>query len=622
MQVIKTVRRGPFSSAQLTGLPGICYHLAMKTISATPCRKTAADRCARQVDAALGRMTLDEKIGQCLTQSWRGSMITPSVVELIERLHVGGLRIEPYTTEAARRLSYGRAIDTTGFQPPKGYFRITETYWRAKYPGFNITAEEYARRLNQLKEIAMNRPSGVPLHICTDFEGDFSHDFPFDGIKLFPANMGIRAAGGPELAYRVAHAVGRQLAAIGVTMLHSPVLDVNINPANPEINIRAFSDDPVVFCTYAVKYLCGLQDAGVVATAKHYPGRGDSDMDAHDDLPVLRANRARMDRVELAPYRAAIKAGLGAVMVAHNAYPALDPSGMPASLSRPMITDVLRGELGFDGVVTTDAIGMGAIARRWGIPTACAMALHAGADLVLLKFDDELRSQAFFEIKRWVADGRLTEAQLDESVRRILTMKAGQGLFDTGGIVKPKQADAVLRAPEIATLSRAVARKAVTVLRDRRRLLPLRNKRALVIEQIIIPEFVPNNMHHHAHSFSEAMLARSLEMVNVDTEFCATEEERKLVLSLLPTVDVVVMTNYYWRIIPKNNAELVSAIKAAGTPVIVVTNNPYPMGATRDADAVVCTYSCTPESLRAAADVVYGALKPTGRWPLEHSHSE
>ena len=579
----------------------------------------AADQADRTADAALGRMTLDEKIGQCLTQSWRGSIVTPSVVGLVEKLHAGGLRIEPYTTEAASRLSYGRKIDTTGFEEPADYFRIPETYWRVKHPGFNIAAEAYARRLNRLKEIAMQRPSGVPLHICTDFEGDFSHDFPFDGINLFPAAMGIRAAGDAELAYHVGHAVASQLSALGVHMLHSPVLDVNINPQNPEINIRAFSDDPAVMSDYAVQYMRGLEAGGIVATAKHYPGRGDSAVDAHHALPVLKADRARMDRVELAPYRACIAAGLRAVMVAHNAYPALDAPDMPASLSRRIVTDVLRGELGFDGVITTDAMGMGAIAQRWGIPTACAMAIKAGCDLVLLKFDDELRSQAFFEIKRWVDDGRLGESELDAAVLRILRMKARQGLFDTGGIVDPEAAGRALRDPDIRRLSHETARQALTTLWNRHNLLPLRDRKALVIEQMIIPEFVPNNMHHHAHSFSEAVLQQSLNVVNMDSDFCASDEEQRLALSLLPEVDLVVMTNYYWRIHPENNSALVKAIQAAGKPVVVVTNNPYPMGAVPEADAVICTYSVTPQSLQAAAELLYGKIQPRGAWPLENT---
>jgi len=573
----------------------------------------------KRVDTVLSRMTLDEKIGQCLTQSWRGSLITPSVVETITRLHAGGLRIEPYTTEATTGKAYGKEVDVRSWRKPRGYFRVTETHFRVKHPGFNISASEYARRLNRLKQIAMDRPCGVPLHVCIDYEGDFSHDFPFDGINMFPSNMGIRAAGGPRTAYRVGLAVGRQLAAIGVNMIHSPVCDVNINPQNPEINIRSFSDDAGVLAQYAARLMKGLEEAGLIATAKHFPGRGDSAVDAHDQLPVIEAPRARLDAVELLPYRALIARGLRAIMVAHNAYPALDPDVVPATVSRRVITELLREELGFQGVVTTDAMGMGAIVRRWGVPVASAMALKAGADLVLLKFDNELRSQTFFEIKRWVREGRLTEAELDESVRRILAMKMAKGLFENGGQVDPEAATAALRDPQTVTLSRDVARRAVTVLRDRRGVLPLRREqRVMVIEQLIIPEFVPNDMHYHAHSFNEAMLDQSLNLVNVDCEFRATEQEQRTILGLLGEVDAVVMTNWFWRIMPENNTELIKAIARRRKPLVVVTNNPYPMGATPQAGTVVCTYGVTPQSLRAAAGVIYGKLKPRGRWPLEN----
>ncbi len=570
------------------------------------------------IDKILGRLNLDEKIGQCLTQSWRGSIVTPSAVQHIEKLHTSGLRIEPYTTEAAQAKSYGRKVVDENYQKPDGYFAVDETYWRIKYPGFNITAEEYSRRLNRLRAIAMERNSGLPLHICTDFEGDFSHDFPFDGINLFPANMGIRAAGGPELAFEVGKALAAQLSAIGINMLHSPVLDINVNPENPEINIRSFSDDPAVFSEYAVQYMKGLEAGGIIATAKHFPGRGDSTEDSHHGLPVLDVDRKRLDEIELAPYRACIDNGLRAVMVAHNAYPALEPEEIPATISEKIVTGVLREELGFRGVVTTDAMGMGAIVQQWGVPAASAMALKAGCDLILLKFDNELRSQTFFEIRQWVKDGKLSEDCIDTHVKRILTMKAEQGLFEDGGRVDSVKAGEPIRDKNIISISTEVSRRAVMVLRDKKNLLPLDDRNVMLIEQMIIPEFVPNNMYHHAHSFSEAFLGYSLNAIPVDTEFKALPEEEELILSLLDEVDCVVMTNYYWRICPENNMELIRRIKERGKDVITVTNNPYPHGVSPDADAVICTFSVTPNSLKAAADVIFGKLEAKGTWPLEN----
>jgi beta-N-acetylhexosaminidase len=590
--------------------------------------KSSARKAARStdstdravVDGVLSRMTLEEKVGQCLTLSWRGAIITPSVVDNIRRLHCGGLRIEPYTTEAAQRLYYGRQLEDKNFIKPADYFTVSNTYFRIKYPGYNLSAGEYAAKLNRLKDIAIERPSGVPLHICTDFEGDFSHDFPFDGINLFPANMGIRAAGTPALAYKAAHAVARQLSAIGINMLHSPVCDINVNPRNPSVNIRAFSDDADVCIRYLIQYHKGLEDGGVIATAKHFPGNGDSEVDAHDSLPVSHLSRERLDAVELAPYRALIAKGLRAIMTAHDAFPALDQERNPTTLSAKTLIGLLRGELGFEGVITSDAMGMGAIVAKWGVPLASAMAIKAGCNLVLVKADDESRSQTFFEVRRWVQDGRITEQELDDSVRRVLLMKKRQGLFVNGGKVNAPNASKVLRDKVFVAGSRNVARKAITIIRDRQGLLPLSvAKRVMVIEQMVIPEFVPNNSFHHAHCFNEAMLGQSLNVVNVDTEFQATKEEQELVLSLLDQVDLVVMTNYYWRVVPQNNSPLVKAIAGRGKPLVVVTNNPYPMGAPEEAGTVVCSYGATPQSLLAAADLLFGKARSAGAWPLEHT---
>lgn len=572
------------------------------------------------IEKLLSKMTLEEKIGQCLTVSWRGAMITPSVVEAITKLHVGGFRIEPFTLESATAGYYGGANKAVGYRKPKGYFTIAETYFRPLSPGFWISGEEYARRLNRLKDIAMNRRVGLPLHITTDYEGDYSHDYPYGGVRMFPANMGIRAAGGPKLAYKVGLAIGRQLSAVGINMVHSPVCDVNINPANPEINIRAFSDDPAVFTKYAVELMKGLEDGGLIATAKHFPGRGDSEMDAHADLPVLRASRERIERVELAPYRALVKAGLRAVMSAHNAYAALDGAETPATISKNILTGILREQLGFDGVITTDAMGMGAIVQRWGVPVASAMALKAGASLVLLKFDGEYRSQTFFEIKRWIEDGRLTRDELDDRVRRTLKMKAAKGLFADGGKVNPAKANAVLQDPGIGKLSRDVARGCVTILRDRQKLLPVaKTSKVLVIEQILREDFVSNDMYYHAHSFNEAMLDHSLNLIPADSHFRATAQERKLLLKLADQADLVVMTNHYWRVWPENNTPLVREFLKRGKKVVVVTNNLYEFGAPKEAGTVVCTYGMGTDALKAAAAVIFGALEPRAAWPLEHS---
>ena len=571
------------------------------------------------VNKLLGKMTLDEKVGQCFTLSWRGSIITPSVMDVIEKLHVGGLRIEPYTTESAVALYYGRRLSDPNFKPPKDYRQIAQTYFKAKHPGTYISPDEYADRINRLQKIATARPSGVPLHIATDFEGDFSHDYAHGGMNLFPPNMGLTACDDPELVYQVGLAMARQCRAVGITMLHSPVCDVNVNPRNPEIGTRSFSDDPKVCCDLLAHYYRGMRDGGILAFAKHYPGRGDSATDAHDDLPVIATPRAVMSKRDLAPYRRLIGLNLSGVMSAHTVYPGLDDSGLPATLSRRIIHDLLREELGFKGVISTDAMGMGAIVNKWGIPRACVMALKAGCNLCLVKNDDEVRSQAFYEVRRAVETGEWKESDLDESVRHVLNAKYEQGQFKNHAQVDADRAPAIVASPKIRKLSRQVAKKALILMRDKAGLLPLSGKKKiLVIEQIVPGEFTPNDVHCNSFILNESMIKQSRNVINASTEFCATREETALMLDVARDADAVVITNFYWRIRPVNNTELVRKLVASGKKVIVVTNTPYEAGSTPEAKTVLCTFAATPNSLRAAARFLYGEIKATGKWPLKN----
>ena len=571
------------------------------------------------VTKLLGKMTLEEKVGQCFTLSWRGSMITPSVMDLIEKLHVGGLRIEPFTTESAVALYYGRRLSDPNFKPPADYQQIAQTYFKAKHPGIYITPDQYSDRINRLQKLATARPSGVPLHIATDYEGDFSHDYSHGGMNMFPSNMGLAACADPKLVYEVGLAMGRQCRAVGITMLHSPVCDVNVNAGNPEIGTRSFSDDPKVCSELLAQYYQGLRDGGIIAFAKHYPGRGDSATDAHDDLPEIATPRAVMSKRDLAPYRRLIGLNLSGVMSAHTVYPGLDDSGLPATLSRKIMHDLLRGELGFQGVISTDAMGMGAIVKKWGIPRACVMALKAGCNLCLVKNDDEVRSQAFYEVRRAVETEEWRESGLDESVRYVLNAKYDQGLFKNRAQVDSSLAPSIVASPKIRKLSANVAEKALILIRDKARLLPLSDKeKVLVIEQIVPEEFTPNDVHCNSFILNESIIKESRNVINASTEFCATKEEVALMLDVARDADVVVITNFYWRIRPANNTELVRQLIASGKKVIVVTNTPYEVGNTPEAETVLCTFASTPNSLRSAARFLYGRLKAAGKWPLKN----
>jgi len=569
------------------------------------------------VSKKLAKMTLEEKIGQLLTFTRRGTMLTPSGIEQITRLHCGGLCLEPYAVETCKNLYWGNSQIDKNFKPPKGYFTIANTYFAGKNFGISITPGDYTRDLNKLQKIALERPSGIPLHMTIDFEGDFKNDYMAGGIRQFPPPMGMAAIGDEKLTYKIGLTIAKQLSNIGVTQMYSPVCDVNINPKNPEIGVRSFGEDPETCAKHAVALLKGFQDGSIAATAKHFPGRGDSATDAHDVLDVIRADKKRMQEVELVPFRAAIAAGVMAIMTGHSVYPAYDDK-YPTTLSEKLLTGLLREELGFDGVIVSDAIGMAAILKQWPLPIACSMAIKAGCDTILLKADDESRSQCFFGIKQAVENGDISEERLNEAVTHLLRMKYDQGLFETAGKKDPKKAQAFAMSKPVVDFSWDIAKRALIVMRDDKKMLPLNpREKMLVIEQRIPYEFCGKDPYMHQHMFCEDMVNYSTNLILVDTDFAANEDEIKECLELAKQVDLVVMTNYYARIVKTgNNRLLVKKLKEAGKKIVVVTNYPYVEGTTSEADVVVCNFSGTPDSIRAAADLLFGKIKPLPKTKL------
>ncbi|UCD37082.1 MAG: hypothetical protein JSW54_09625 [Fidelibacterota bacterium] len=564
------------------------------------------------IDKKLASMSLEEKVGQCLTFTWRGTILTPSGIEQITRLHAGGLCLEPYALETCKNLYWGNSQLDPNFDKPADYFTISNTYFAGKSFGISVTPEDYTEDLNRLQEIALSRPSGIPLHLTIDFEGDFKNDYMSGGIRQFPPPMGLAAIGDADLTYQVGLTIARQLTAIGITQMYSPVCDVNINPKNPEIGVRSFGDDPDICAEHCVALLKGFQDGGLAATAKHFPGRGDSDTDAHDVLEVIKADKQRMQSMELVPFKAAIDAGVKAVMTGHSIYPAYDDQ-YPTTLSEKLLTGLLRDELGFEGVIVSDAIGMAAILKKWPLPQACAMTIKAGVDTILLKADDESRSQCFFGIKQAVEKGELSGDRIDDAVKRLLRMKYDQGLFESAGKRDPEETRAIARSKEIVDLSWEVAKRAMIIMRDDQKMLPLDpQQKVLVIEQRIPYEFVGKDPYMHLHMFCEAMVNHSTNLILTDTEFSAFEEEIAECLELAKQADLVVMTNYYARIVKAgNNQLLVKKLKEAGHKVVVVTNYPYIEGTTKEADAVVCHFSGTPDSIRVSTDLLFGKIEPS-----------
>ena len=280
-----------------------------------------------------------------------------------------------------------------------------------------VDPEQVARLTNALQEQAPN----PPLLIAIDEEGGRVSRLP-QGFTTFPAASRIAECHSPNVAYEVAEVTAQELRAVGINMNLAPVLDVNSNPANPIIGDRAYGTQPERVCTYGMAVMQGLEDNGIIPCGKHFPGHGDTTTDSHHAMPVVEADRARLDAVELEPFRRAIHRGLPAIMTAHVRYPALDADA-PATLSRPILTDLLRNELGFEGVTLTDDMEMRAILDHEPIGNASVRALQAGADMVVICHQQERQREAVTAIEQALEQGELSLERLTASVARIRALK-------------------------------------------------------------------------------------------------------------------------------------------------------------------------------------------------------
>jgi beta-N-acetylhexosaminidase len=555
---------------------------------------------ARAVEDLLGRMTLDEKIGQCLTLEFCGTVLHPHVVEFVRGFHCAGLRVTPhiYTAEPyANRLKAGGEVEQrlSPYAPPA----------------------EYAALLNRVQDLALHTRLGIPLYFVGDQEGDFSQDYCRGGVNLFPSQMGVAASGDPALARRCYRAVARQQRAVGIRWLHSPVLDVNVNPNNPEINTRAFSDNREIVARFGRALLDGFRDGNLIATGKHFPGRGDSAVDVHFATDVNRAPRRRLDDLELYPYRELIAAGLPAIMTAHTIYEAFDPE-MPASVSRRIVHDLLRRELRFEGVITTDAIGMKGVLSKFSCyGEACAAALAAGNDLVLAKGSPDNIPEALAWIRRYLDDGRIRRAELDDHVRRVLALKFAYGIFEQPK-VDPAGAEATIRDPETRGLSAEAARRAAVLVRDRRGLLPLKPDARIFYTDQHNKDWQQKaeDIWYRSHMGPQFLREHFANVRSWECRLNVTPEDEQQVMDGAAWADVVVAHSLYWRGNPTNSA-LVRRVIATGKPVVLLAASPFRESVALDeADCLLVTFGSVPRVIENACAILAGRAAPGGTWPL------
>ncbi len=555
------------------------------------------------IDGILGKMSLEQKVGQCITFEFGGTRVESNAYDKILRHQVGGLRITPhiYTEEPyGTRLVAGAEMQRLSpYAPP----------------------EVYAGIINKLQEIAMSREPAIPLHICSDQEGDFSQDYARGGVHLFPSPMGMAATADADLVYRAYRVVARQQRAVGIRQLHTPCLDVNIDPRNPEICTRSFGDDADLCIKFALAQLRAFRDEGLIATGKHFPGRGDSAVDVHHTTDVNRASRQRLWDLELAPYRALIAEGLPVIMSGHSVYPALDESERPASVSRKILTDLLRKEMGFTGVITTDAMGMKGVMNLFdSYGQACAEALAAGNDLILSKCDASKRNDVINSCLEYIKQGRITEAELDEHVQRILGLKYDYGLFENP-FVDPNKARVPIDDPASLETVRQVARQATVLVHDRGGLLPLKPETPVLVTEQRYPIYQnkADDVWWHSNMLQEFVRQHACNVIDKETDLEITDDQARDVLALAEKVDVVIAVSFFFRGNP-TNAELIRELLRRGKKVIQVAASPYDNVCVPEVDSLLATFSAMPRSLEAAADIIYGKARAGGTWPLKDYH--
>jgi beta-glucosidase-like glycosyl hydrolase/CubicO group peptidase (beta-lactamase class C family) len=492
--------------------------------------------------------------------------------------------------------------------------RLREEVARLKVGGLCVFESEVGtlpRLLNHLQDA-----SAIPLLVSADMERGMSFRVR-RGVVPLPYAMAVGAAGSEEGARFSGEVAAREGRALGIHWALAPVADVNSNPANPVINIRSYGEDAEKVGRLVAAFVRGAREGGLMTTVKHFPGHGDTAVDSHLDLPAIGADRARLEAVELLPFRRAVEAGVESVMLGHIAVPAVDASGTPATLSPAMATEMLRRDLGFSGLVVTDALEMAGVKAAW-TGDAVVRAVRAGADMVLLPPEADVAIQA---LARAVREGQITETRLDESVRRILEAKERLGLHRQRR-VDPAGLDVAVGRPGDVERALDLARRSITVVRNEGGLLPLRAEAPLRLLHLVlssdwrnegiqgIPEDelqrrrVPTETLTLGPEVAEATLARVRERAGGFTHVLVSSFVR--VGAFRGTNDMA-----------ESHVRLIDGLVDDGrAPVLVSFGSPYLLRQVPRVPVYVATYGWAESSQRAAVSALFGEHDVTGTLPV------
>ncbi|WP_406157627.1 glycoside hydrolase family 3 protein [Streptomyces sp. NBC_00882] len=543
----------------------------------------------KKLRSLVSRMTLEEKVGQLFVMRVYGHSATaPDQADIDANLKEIGVRT---AAEMIARYRVGGIIYFTWAHNTRDPHQIADLS-------------------NGIQQASLRQPRGLPALISTDQEHGIVCRVG-EPATLFPGAMAIGAGVSRNDAHSLGRVAGQELRAIGIRQNYSPVADVNVNPANPVIGVRSFGSDPQAVAGLVAAEVAGYQGAGVAATAKHFPGHGDTAVDSHYGFPVITHSRELWEKLDAVPFRSAIRAGIDSIMTAHIQFPALDDSGDPATLSHPILTGILRGELGYDGVVVTDSLGMEGVRQKYGDDRVPVLALKAGVDQLL---NPPSLDVAWNAVLKAVQDGELTEARLDESILRILRLKARLGLFEEpyvshGGVTRTVGTPAHLAAAD------RIAERTTTLLVNERRLLPLNrhtHRKLLVVGAD--PASPSGTTGPPTGVLAAALTELGFTATALPTGTAPSAATVAQAVAAAQDADAVIVGTYN---ITAAQKTLVEQLVATGRPVVAVAiRNPYDVAQLPTVPAYLAAYSWTDVELRAAARVIAGKAAPRGRLPV------
>lgn len=521
-----------------------------------------------EIEALVSTMTIDEKVGQLLMFGIGGTKVGQVAKAHITKRLVGGLVL------------FGKNV--------KDPVQLA-----------NLTAG--------LQQLSLETPKAIPLLIAMDQEGGTVVRMK-KGATVLPGNLALGATRSIVLAEKAGRLTAVELAAVGVNMNFAPVIDVNTNPKNPVIGVRSFGESSDLVAQMGTAYIRGLQGNGVLATAKHFPGHGDTTVDSHKKLPIITHNNKRIETVELHPFRAAIKADVAAIMSAHILYPELDPE-LPSTLSYNILTKLLRQKLGFNGIIITDDIEMQAIDANYETGKAAVMAIQAGADIVLVPWNLKKQQRVYNTLRQAVRNGRITETRLNNSVRRILKSKINCNAFkkreeyrnSTNPIDRPIEIVGNSKHRETAQI---IATQAITILKNDNNILPL------------------------STDSKEPLLLLSPSRLFSNTFLKAHPELEHITPVIIPPK---LNPEYILPVLLKNNAKLIVAgiqnaqqadlihqfSQKTDTPIIVILlSSPYLIGKCPDVSGAIAAYDNNYYSLLGAIEILLGKQQAVGKLPV------